>query len=130
MSKVLTLAEAEELTNESISEFRKESNREMLMDLVDRCNSERDPMKQFTMRMQLLMPKGLEILSDRLKKYGFNGTDGALSAMSQIAALSSRSQALAVRVAALTAAMSGDFGPVLDFDSESPVDETPEEEVE
>ena len=101
--KMMTLEEARGAITLAMDALRKPENQKRLKDILEECNKEADPMKQFAFKMGRLLPAVTEVLGSAFKDRN------VMAAVMQVQAHAANDPQVAVGVSNLMKALGGDL---------------------
>ncbi len=108
----MTLEEAKTAMNLAIEALRQPENQNRLKAILDECNQETDPMKQFTLKMGRLLPAVTEVLGSAFKDKNI------MTAVMQVQSHAAKDPQVAIGVSKLMRALGGDLSAVNDTQEE------------
>lgn len=125
----LDVARGKQIVTLAISELKKPENIDVLKKILDECQREQNPMMQFQLKMQKLIPKVMEILGAQVSAVIGDPVDSSqvMAYVMQIQTLAMTDVHLGVEVSKIMKTLSGDFSG-LDEQDDDPTDEI--EEIE
>jgi len=125
MATTLKPEQANEIVTLAIESLRDAENEAVLKSILDECDQEPDPMKQFQLKFSKLIPKVMEVFGAQIEKVlGYSIESGqAMGYIAQVQALAVHDVGLSVQVGKISRALGGDFSGLYEEDDGQEVEE-------